>query len=280
MTDDRHDDLLRQILASHAEAIVPEGDGLMKIQARTAGRTRSRWLVPFGAAAAALLVVGGFFIGMQLTGDGDKDSLKPVPLATTDAPTAGPTDSPTSSPLGSQTVPVYYLHDDGQNLRLYREFHAVSMSSQAGRLKAAVVEMLNTPAADPDYSSLWPSGVSLLGLSVSGDTAVVNLSKEVRNQPNAGSQGEALSVQQLVYTVTATDNAVTKVELQVEGKKITDLWGHGFGANPASRAPQLDVQGFVWLLSPTQGATVGSPVPAAETEPAAASAPSSTSGGR
>lgn len=260
MTDNRHDDLLRQILAAHAEAIVPEGDGLMKIQARTAGRTRSRWLMPAGAAAAAALVAGGFLIGMQLTGDGDKDSLGPVPLATTDAPTSTPTVPSTSAPLGSQSVPVYYLHDDGQNLRLYREFHRVSMSSQQGRLKAAVVEMLSAAPYDPDYTSLWPKATAVLGITVNGDTAVVNLSKEAQNQTNSGSQGEALSVQQLVYTVTATDNAVKKVELQVAGKKVTDLWGHGFGANPATRAPALDVQGFVWLLSPTQGATVGSPV--------------------
>lgn len=260
MTDDRHDDLLRQILASHAETIVPEGDGLMKIQARTASRTRSRWLVPVGALGMAAAVAAAFVLGSQLTGD-NKDSLKPAPLATSGSPTGEPTNepSPSEQPTNAVAVPVYYLHDDGQNLRLYREFHKVQAPAD-GKLKAAVVEMLTAAPQDPDYTSLWPTGTSVLDITVNGTTAVVNLSKEAKGQANAGSQGEMLSVQQLVYTVTATDPSVKKVELQVDGQKVTDLWGHGFGANPAARAPQLDVQGFVWLLSPTQGATVGSPV--------------------
>lgn len=261
MTDDRHDDLLRQILASHAETIVPEGDGLMKIQARTAGRTRSPWLLPVGALGTAAVVAGAFVLASQLTGD-SKDSLKPVPLATqSSSPTSEPSSEPTPStpPVATVAVPVYYLHDDGQNLRLYREFHKVQ-APEGDRRKAAVVEMLAGAPQDPDYTSLWPKGTTLLGLTVNGTTAVVNLSKEAKQQSNAGSQGEPLSVQQLVYTVTAADPTVKKVELQVDGQKVTDLWGHGFGANPQGRAPQLDVQGFVWLLAPTQGATVGSPV--------------------
>jgi hypothetical protein len=206
-----------------------------------------------------LLVVGGFALGAQLTGNGHDDSLKPAASPTSTA-TTEPTTTPTPIPTTSQTVPVYYLHDDGQNLRLYREFHTVSMSSPAGRLKAAVVEMLDTPPLDPDYTSLWPTGTSLLDLKVNGSTAVVNLSKEAKGPVNSGAQGEQLSMQQLVYTVTATDKAVKKVELQVEGVRVTDLWGHGIGANPAARAPQLDVQGFVWLLNPTQNAQVSSPV--------------------
>lgn len=258
MTDDRHDDLLRQILAAHAEAIVPEGDGLMKIQARTEGRTRSRWLIPAGALGMAAAVVAAFVLAGQLNGD-SKDTLKP-PLTTSDSPTQEPTPEPSTTLIpASLTVPVYYLHDDGRSLRLYREFHSVNRLPGSA-LENAVTEMLSGAPLDPDYSSLWPAGTSLLNLTVTGDTAVVNLSKEAKNQPNAGSQGEELSVQQLVYTVTGADNSVKKVELQVEGQKVTDLWGHGFGANPASRAPQLDVQGNVWLLAPFQGATVGSPV--------------------
>lgn len=259
MTDDRHDDLLRQILAAHAEAIVPEGDGLMKIQARTAGRTRSRWLVPAGALGMAAAVVAAFIVGNQLTGK-DKDSLKPVTPLGTSTPSVEPSPEPSATALpASVTVPVYYLHDDGQSLRLYREFHQTT-PAPGGVLATAITQMLTAAPEDPDYSSLWPDGTALLGVTVNGDTAVVNLSREAKNQTNAGAQAEERSVQQLVYTVTAADPKVKQVELQVEGQKVTDLWGHGFGANPQGRAPQLDVQGNVWLLTPTQGATVGSPV--------------------
>jgi hypothetical protein len=261
MTDDRHDDLLRQILASHAEAVVPEGDGLMKIQARTAGRgARSRWLVPASALGVAALVAGAFVLGNQLTGDGDNDSVKPpVPLATTEAPTQAPTATatPTQAPIGSSEAWVYYLHDDGQHIRLYRERHAFGGVVSP---EEWVQEALTKPAQDPDYTSVWPKATKVLSVNISGDTAVVDLSAEAKGQTNAGAEGEALSVQQLVYTVTANVNTVKKVELRVAGKKVTDLWGHGFGPNPSTRAPATDVQGFVWLLAPDQDSTVGSPV--------------------
>jgi hypothetical protein len=261
MTDDRHDDLLRQILASEAEAIVPEGDGLMKIQARTAGHgARSRWLIPASALGVAALVAGAFVLGSQLNGDRDNDSLNPppagspTPTATTE-PTTTPTPSP--APVGTGQAWVYYLHDDGQHIRLYRERHTLPGVVSP---EAAVQEALTGTPDDPDYTSLWPKATLVRSVTVSGDTAVVDLSAEAKGQANSGAEGESLSVQQLVYTVTANNNAVKKVELRVAGQKVSDLWGHGFGANPASRAPQIDVQGFVWLLSPTQGATVGSPV--------------------
>jgi hypothetical protein len=261
MTDNRHDDLLRQILASHAEAVVPEGDGLMKIQARTAGRgARSRWLVPASALGVAALVAAAFVLGNQLTGDGDKDSVKPPPpLATSSAPTTAPVTNPTPTqpPVGSAEAWEYYLHNDGQHIRLYRERHSFGGPTSP---EEWLQEALTKAPQDPDYTSLWPKATKVLSVNISGDTAVVDLSAEAKSQTNSGAEGESLSVQQLVYTVTANVNTVKKVELRVAGKKVTDLWGHGFGPNPSTRAPQIDVQGYVWLLSPNQDATIGSPV--------------------
>ena len=65
-------------------------------------------------------------------------------------------------------------------------------------------------------------------------------------------------MQEIVYTVTANDPAVKKVRLRVQGK--TPPSGHFDWSNPVARAPMVDVQGLIWILAPTQGATVGSPV--------------------
>ena len=144
------------------------------------------------------------------------------------------------------------MHDDGLALRLYREFHRTAMHPE-GKIATAVDQMFG-PAVDPDYSSSWPETTKVLSVSKSGDTATVDLSAF----PSTGSDSEDKAVQQLVYTVTATDNAVKKVRLLVNGKAPQS--GHSDWSQPVARASMLDVQGLIWILAPTQGSTVGSPV--------------------
>jgi hypothetical protein len=119
---------------------------------------------------------------------------------------------------------------------------------------AALGVMFDNAPNDPDYSSLWPDGTGVLDYSVSGDTATVDLSEFV----SVGAQAETVAVQQVVYTVTANDPDVKQVRLLVDGKVPPS--GHSDWSEPVSRAPMVDVQGLIWLLTPAQDATVPSPV--------------------
>ena len=58
--------------------------------------------------------------------------------------------------------------------------------------------------------------------------------------------------------MTANDKAVKQVRLLVDGKAPTS--GHQDWSQPVARAPMADVQGWIWLLTPTQGSNIGSPV--------------------
>jgi hypothetical protein len=141
--------------------------------------------------------------------------------------------------------------DDGQSPRLYREQRP---DPGTDPVTASVTTMVTEPPQDIDYYSLWPKGTKLLDESVSGDTATVDLSKF----PALGAEAETLAVQELVYTVTANDKAVKKVRLLVDGKAPQS--GHNDWSKPVARAPMTDVQGWIWLLAPTEGATTSSPV--------------------
>ena len=114
----------------------------------------------------------------------------------------------------------------------------------------AVAAMLSAPPADPDYMSPWPTSTRCW-LLVDGDDATVDVS----SLPD-GATAESIAVQQLVYTVTANDPDVKQVQLRVGGK----LPSTGGLDRPISRAPRMDVQGLIWLLGPTEGETVSSPV--------------------
>ena len=268
--DGMHEDVLetrlRRALNTEATMVNPTGDGLGRIRSGIAEQGHVVWwrrpAVALVAAAMVGLAVGGVAVALGQNDDPGNVVAGPTDepqtsSRTTDAPspTGSPTDSGGTGPAPASTVnvPVYYVHDDGMELRLYREFHKVEALPE-GKLATAVAEMFGDRAIDPDYSSSWPADTEVLSVTRSGDTATVDLT----DFPSVGSDAETKAVQQLVYTVTAADNAVKKVRLLVDGE--TPQSGHSDWSDPVARAPMLDVQGLVWLLAPTQDGTVGSPV--------------------
>ena len=262
MTDDQLETRLRRALNTEASMVNPSGDGLGRIRAGIAEEQASIWwrrpALALVAAAFLGLAVGGVAVALgqnddqpNQTADRTNEPQTSAPETTQPSPTTSP--SNTASPqVSTVNVPVYYVHDDGRELRLYREFHRTAVDP-AGKIATAVDQMFG-PAIDPDYSSSWPETTEVLSVNKSGDTATVDLSAF----PSTGADAETKAVQQLVYTVTATDNTVKKVRLLVDGKAPQS--GHSDWSQPVARASMLDVQGWIWLLSPTEGSTVGSPV--------------------
>jgi hypothetical protein len=255
---------LRDALTSEAAMVEPAGDGLQKIRLGIEQHRRPWWQHPgaiLAAAAVAGLAVGG--VAFALGGDDGGTNV-----ATSPSPSASATDqpSPTSSSSDgaehrvTDTVFVYYVHDDGQSPRLYREQHDVTALVTAGRdeptkAELGVFALLNQEPVDPDYASPWPAGVGVRGgITKDGDTATVDLTQFLKQ----GAAVENAGVQALVYTVTANDPTIKKVRLLVGGEAPTS--GHGDWSEPVAREPMVDIQGLVWLLTPTQGDTVSSPV--------------------
>ncbi|WP_177180391.1 GerMN domain-containing protein [Pedococcus cremeus] len=228
------------------------------------------------AAVTALALV---VVGVVLFGGRDRGGSAAPGGSTTAAPTSsGSTTAPTSSaPMtssssasspsstsstsssapaaGQATVPVYYVVDvPGVGPRLYREFHRVTRTGDT--VTTALTEMVTGRAVDPDYRTLWPSSTKVVSVNRTGPaTLAVDLS---RWATNLGSGFEAAAVQQLVYTATAADPSVTRVQVTVNRRVPPS--GHLDLSAPQARAPALDTVANVWILAPEQGATVSSPV--------------------
>lgn len=250
---------LRDALSSEAAMVHPSDDGLQNIRAGVEHGARPWWRHPGVLAVAAAAVLGLAVGGLAVALGGDGDDSNVVAGPTTSEATGTPSPSQTTTeasdpPVAREDVYVYYTMDDGDlGPRLYREQHAAEASVEKSPVVTAVREMLAEPATDPDYSSAWPSGTELNSVEISGDTATVDVSQFTTD----GSGAEGVAVQQLVYTVTANDTSVKSVRLLVDGATPTtdiDL------SKPVKRAAKLDIQGLVWLLTPTQKASVGSPV--------------------
>jgi hypothetical protein len=148
---------------------------------------------------------------------------------------------------------VYYLGDTKVGPRLYREFRTVPRS--AGVVRAAVDSMLHLAPLDPDYKSVWPKSTTVLGVSVSGTVATVDLSAAARSA-SAGSEAERVSLQQLVHTVTAAAPSVKSVQLKVGGKVVDTLWGHVSTKTPIARSESTSTLGPVWVIEPGSGVKV------------------------
>jgi len=253
-----HDDelaaRLRAALKAEAAMVDPRDDGLEAIRSRTG--QRPWWRQPATVAVAAAVVLGVLVGGSAalLGGDDGPDVVANQPTASStpaSTPSETPsTDAPSPSVEDGEAVWVYYVMDNPvSGPRLYREQHVVPGGPPAAA--AAVRELLRQPATDPDYSTAWPPGTGL-GYEVAGDTATVDLSIP----KNLAFSLSEVAAQQVVYTVTANDPSVTRVQILVDGQQPAEP---AF-AEPVARAPMVDVQGLIWLLAPTEGETVESPV--------------------
>lgn len=179
--------------------------------------------------------------------------------APTTPPSAGLSASPSTSPSTSvavTTVPrtVFWLGPDAQGgPRLYRE--TVRRPAVPGVVADGVRAMLETRPADPDYRSLWPRGTRLLGASLAGGVATVDLSPAALAAGASPAQ-ERASLQQLVATVRAAAPTVTAVQLHVGGRAVETLWGSVDTRAPLRPGPSYEVLAPVQVLTPTDGATV------------------------
>lgn len=285
---------LRAALAEDAAAIAP-GEALGSILARTAdaapvrdtdlrglrgpGGLRDlrdlrrsgawpsvRWspAVFAGAAAAAVVaVVAWAGVGHRPAPFSPGGPTQPVATgaptgsaSATSAPTTGASGTTSAGPgTGGRAVPVYYVTDvPDVGPRLVREFFPSSTDSAEAAAAAALNLLTTTQPSDPDYVSLWPSSIELR-LTVSGSTATV----DATDWPvNHGSAYEAMSVEQVVYTVTAADPAVTSVRFRVNGAVPPS--GHLDLTAAVGRGSAFSTVADVWILEPLQDATVGSPV--------------------
>lgn len=174
-------------------------------------------------------------------------------------PAASPTPTPTEEPGAEADVAVYYLVDSRAGLRLARELRTVTAEDASDVAVPAVEAMIAGPQ-DPDYSSAWVPATHVLGVEVADGVAVVDLSAEARTA-SIGSEGAALMIQQLVWTVTeAIGDPAAGVLLTVEGAPAGDLWGVVRWDEPVVRQDPLDVRHFVQIDEPREGATATSPL--------------------
>lgn len=132
------------------------------------------------------------------------------------------------TPSNGETIAVYYTKLDGSSLGAVR----VSLrprepnESAAEHLHNTVLYAAVEAVAGPPNGIAairFPPGTRVLGVSVDGSTATVDLSKDVESQAG-GSFGENGEFKALIYTVTGVAG-IDAVQVTVEGNRLETLPG-------------------------------------------------------
>ena len=194
---------LRDLLGDAVADVEPR-DRLGEIRRRTARPAHHRrWpLIVLGTATATVAVVAAVAVLGGL-GAGGEDG--------------GPASRPVKQP---DAVAVYYLREDWEQTRLYREFQPARRIGDEAERTLEALRRLESDAGpqDPDYRTAWPDG-AFLTVDAQAAQVTVELSEEAAGDLSSAS---AESLQQVVYTAQAAAQRIVPVSFARDGRVLVD----------------------------------------------------------
>src|SRR3954452_3926491 len=227
--DSRLEDLLRSSLHGEAETISPSGDGLARIQQRTAARGRRLWLRPVAVVGGAAVAARAGFTAYAVTSanhSGDDSLLSKQPTVVPSTPQTSP------FPTASSTTPPPPAGPVFPATAFYPFTSAAQEQSwEAQRGYVAQPWVLEPVAAAKKFVQQYVQATdvkTVLSQHVAGKTAAITLGRSI---------ADASSLRPV---------KVTTVQLQRFGKAWLVV-----GA--------LDPTGYLKISSPSGGARVTSP---------------------
>ena len=212
--------------------------------------SRGRIVRKFVVLLAAMTVV--------LAACGDDDTTSPsTSTSSTSASTTtteATTTTTTTEPATESVVRAYFLRGE--------KVGPVARDAVGSDVAADAIAGL---LAGPDqtetqlgFSSTIPAGTTLLGLSVDGGVATVDLSQEFAS--GGGSLSMGGRVAQVVYTLTQFPT-IDSVQFSIEGSPVTVLGGEGLMLDaPQTRADWEDFTPAILVESPLPFEAVTSPL--------------------
>jgi germination protein M len=215
-------------------------------------RALPRWValcLVTAVSAAALLAACG-----SPGGGSSPTPATTVTVTSTPSASPHPTAEPSATPTAITTLSLYLLRGEKLGVAERRVPQTVKPAT------AALEALLSGPTATERAAGLTsavPRGTRLLGLSLDGTTARVNLS--ARFASGGGSLSVQARVAQVVYTLTRFPT-IDAVDFMLDGALIETLSGEGLILDAGqTRADWRDFEPPIFVESPGVGATLTSP---------------------
>jgi spore germination protein GerM len=191
--------------------------------------------------------------------DGSSSTTSTTTTTTASSTTTASTEPSDTAPAGTkQTAIVYFVRDE----KLGASSRTVTGPGVAKAALEALFAGPNRTESGLGMSSAVPDGVKVLGLTIAGGTATVDLNGAF--QSGGGSLSMQLRVAQVVATLTQFDT-VDSVDIHIDGQAVTGIGGEGIPATDLDRTDFEDVSPAILVEAPFPGATVRSPVKIAGT---------------
>jgi hypothetical protein len=255
---DPNADLLSRVLSEEASTVQTDPAALQRIQARVrkarGGSVRRRWL----ATSAAGLATAATITAVVLVAERADSPTSPPPAA-------GQSEQhPGEYQASGPTALMYYLGSPGPTGRVYLQTEPHSVPSQdPAPSQAAVHEFLTSTPIDADYSSGWPAGVDVTGITTDGNVVTIALAGDADLAAANGltRQEAATAIQALVRTAGVTDGAVRFTYNDDPVDRLLGVRLSGpVSAAPDQGADMTPLLAPVQVVSPVEGQTVSAPV--------------------
>jgi hypothetical protein len=199
---------------------------------------------------ASLVVLGGS-LGIIFAGRESKSavSLGPAPNL------AGTTTGSDTTLVAPASLEVWFSHGD--------KLVSVPRTHQATpRIATAAIEaLLDGPTSTERASGITsaiPSGTRLLGISIRGGAAIIDLTSQY--QSGGGSLSMQVRLGQVVYTLTQFPT-VKAVSFRLDGTPVNVFSSEGIVlSHPVGRSDYKDLLPAIVVSQPTSGSRVTSPV--------------------
>lgn len=191
-------------------------------------------------------------------GEPDLTAAPSGPIASPTAPSGSP--DPTAS-AGAATIVRTYFYLGGEPgsaglvplLREVPETRAVATAAMQALLAGPTAD----EGAERTITSAVPDGSRLLGLTIEGGVATVDLSSEFES--GGGSMSVFVRLGQVVFTLTQFPTVET-VLFEIEGQPVTVFSSEGIVLDgPVGRDQYADLLPMVYVDRPAYGAAIGNP---------------------
>lgn len=168
--------------------------------------------------------------------------------------------TPVASPVGSTIVRAYFVlggQPGSEGLvPVLREIPKTTAVASAA-MNALLAGPTSAESGDRTIRSAIPAGTRLLGVTINGSVATVDLSTEFDSGGGTASMQYRLG--QVVYTLTQF-TTVKSVAFQIEGQTVTVFGSEGIVLDgPVGRADYFDQLPSIFVDRPAYGAALGNP---------------------
>lgn len=170
-----------------------------------------------------VITIAAGIVLLSYYGDKLPSILMPQRHQTAPAAPALPAAAPQRPQVLFREISLFFSEDDGMYLKTERR--KIKITDTETEAREILSELLKGPRGS-HLANAIPEGTRIKRFFIKKNTAYVDLSKEVMERHQGGSEGELQTIYSIVNTVALNFPEIRDVQILIEGKTESTLAGH------------------------------------------------------